>query len=83
LRKLPIRYKISIIDRYFSADEDYKHGFQFLYNRIEEGIEEWAYVGYIRNRLIHHKGDIVNMSISQAKSVLKITEKIIDKFSSN
>jgi hypothetical protein len=80
LWQLPIKIKVSLVEKYFKDDKDYKHGFKFLYNRVKEGVEDWAYVGYIRDRLIHHKGDIVHMSISQAKAVISITEKIINKF---
>lgn len=81
LYQAPIHLKISIVEKYFKDDVDYKHGFKFLYGRVSEGVEEWAYAGLIRNRLMHHKGDVVHMSISQAQSVVKITEKIINKFS--
>ncbi len=81
LWQLPARDKISIVTKYFKDDEDYRHGFQFLFSRVRDGIEDWAYVGCFRNRLIHHKGDVVHMSISQAKAVVNITGKILKKFS--
>ncbi len=82
LCQVPITLKIKIVEKYFKDDADYRHAFKFLYGRVKEGVEDWAYVGLNRNRLMHHKGDVVHMSISQAQSLVKITEKIVNKFSS-